>query len=610
MDAPVTGQLRILQTTDLHMQLLPFDYFSQRIDPATGLVSLADQIMALKSDKTTTILCDNGDLIQGSPLADYLAKHLSAGAPHPMLQALNLLGYDAMTIGNHDFDFGLDVLRNALRTARFPVVSANLSAVEGPALCLPYAIIERQIVCDDGLSRPIRIGVTGFGPPQSQDWGDKTGKGGILAGDIIEAANRIVPQIRDAGADLIIALCHSGIGAAAPTPRMENAAVPLASVDGIDVILAGHTHEAFPNLTQAATKEIDPLAGTLHGKPAVMATFSGKTLGVIDLDLSWNEKGWAVCGHRVRLEPAVVTPNTQSPVGQQLRSLIAAAHTATLAKMSAPIAHTAVPIHSYFATVQPDLSQELLALAMQDTLAAAIDGTPEADLPVLAATSPFRSGGRGGMGHYIDIAPGPITLRDAAAIFPFADTVCGVRRTGAQLATWLERAASYYYQITAGQRDQPLLNPLNPGYNCDTIFGLSYEIDLTQPARFDMDGSEINPRSRRIHNLSYHDKPVADTDTFVIATTSYRCKGGGGFPALPHSDILHVMHQPIREMLVAHLRDSAEVKGPGQPTWSFCKIPQTAATFQSAPAAQAHLAGPITYIGAGADGFDTYQISF
>lgn len=606
-----TGRLRVLETTDLHMQLLDYDYFADGPDPSVGLIGLVDQIQSLRQEKgVTTLLCDNGDTLQGNPLADYIAGHLGPDQIHPMIAAFNLLDYDAMTLGNHEFDYGLRFLRETLSKADFPIVSANITCRDGTAIAQPFSIMDRAILCDDGKMRPIRIGVTGFGPPQIEDWDDRSGHADICVDDILDAARKIVPQMRGAGVDLIIALCHSGIGAVEHAPRMENAALPLAAVDGIDVLLLGHTHDAFPDPTIPNTATADFAQGRLHDKPAIMAGFCGKSLGVIDLDLQWGRTGWAIAGHKCQLRRAQPAKASQNPLQQKLRDLVAAPHAATITEMRVPIARTDIPIVSYFATVQPDLCQQLLARAMQTAISRALADTTYTTLPVLAATSPFRSGGRSGPGQYIDIPPGPVTLRDAAAIFPFSDTLCAVRRTGKELRLWLERSAAHYNGMVKGQRDQPLINPQSAGYNCDAIFGLTYQIDLTKPARFDAQGNEVDANAQRIVQMRHDNLSISDEDIFIVATNSFRAKGGGGFPAIAPADIVHISAQSVRKHLVTYLKEVGTAKTPVQPTWSFAPAAGTAAVFDSAPQALQHLEHPISHIGPAKDGFATYRINF
>ncbi|SIT84661.1 2',3'-cyclic-nucleotide 2'-phosphodiesterase / 3'-nucleotidase [Yoonia rosea] len=599
-----SGQLRLLETTDLHMQLLDYDYFADRQDPTTGLVKLADQIAALRDDPlVTTILCDNGDLIQGNPLADYLAQTLAPDQTHPIIAALDMLQYDAITLGNHEFDYGPVFLKSVLAKASFPVVCTNVPAFHGDDLVKPFTILERDIPCDDGIRHPIKIGVIGFAPPQFADAGNPA----LNATDIRRAAQDIVPQVKAAGADIIVALCHSGIGLAEDIPHLENAALPLAQVAGIDALLLGHTHEVFPDATIATDGPADYAGGRLHGKPAVMAGFGAQSFGVIELTLRRAQGGWQITDHQTRVERASLRKGPESKLRQDLRALVATPHVATVAQMQEPVVNTTVPITSYFATLQPDFSQQLMAQAMQRATNAALEG---AHPPVLAATSSYRFGGRSGLGHYIDIPVGPITLRDVAAIFPFADHLCAVRRTGKQLRLWLERAAAHYNRMQPGLCNQPLISPQSAGYNCDAIFGLSYQIDLTQPARFDTQGREINPNASRIVQMRFQDQTVEDDDVFIVATNSFRAKGGGGFPQIAADDIVYTSRQTLRDILIKDLKAIGSVTAKPCQNWAFAPIPNTAAAFVSAPQARDHITGPITYIRQDADGRARYRITF
>lgn len=603
-----TGKLRVLATTDLHMQLLDYDYFADRTDHSIGLIGLADQIKSLRDEKgITTLLCDNGDLIQGNPLADHLAAHPAHSGTHPMIAALNLLQYDAMTLGNHEFDYGLEFLHQTMSKATFPVVSANIFSRTGRAFAKSFALLERDILCSDGVRRGIKLGITGFGPPQIAEWNTTGNAGDVGTEDIVDAARQVAPKMRAAGADVTIALCHSGISQSTQKPRMENAALPLATVEGIDVLLLGHTHGVFPDPDAPLSGD---RTGHLHGKPAVMAACYGKALGLITLDMQWNKGAWVIAGQSVGLRHARPPDFPESPLRQTLRKLVAAPHAATLARLRAPIAQTSVPIQSYFATIQPDLSQQLLARALQGALRPVLARTEYAAFPLLAAKSPYRSGVRSGAEHFIDIPAGPITLRDVAAIFPFADRASAVRRSGKQIRLWLERAAAHYNQMRPGLVDQPLINPRSAGYNCDAIFGLSYQIDISQPARFDTEGHEINPAARRIVHLKRQGKPIRDDDIFIVATNSFRARGGGGFPAIAQEDFVHVSPQSVREHLIAYLKKVGTVDIPLKPTWSFAPLPKTAAVFATAPQARDHLHPPISHIGPCENGLARYRITF
>ncbi len=591
------------------MQLLDYDYFSDKTDPNSGLIRLVGGIARARADLgEACLLFDNGDAIQGNPLADFLATQGMNGRTHPIIAAFNTLKYDGMALGNHEFNYGLDYLRQALSGAEFPIICANLSIKNEAPISRPFLILERTLTCDDGRTRPVKIGVTGFVTPQITQWDEPVLNNAVTTRDIVESAQQVVPDMKAAGADVIIALCHSGIGGIKHKQGMENAAVPLAAIDGIDVILTGHTHEMFPDKERVAKDVIDPVAGTLHGKPAVMAGFYGNRLGVIDLRLCWNDGVWQIIQQKTSLEKGEDETTQTKAVRAQIRAHVDDAHMRTLAHIRQPIAVTPHRIHSFFATLGPDPSQQLLARAQQNHVQDVLQGSAWENLPLISSTAPFRCGDRAGPGHYINIPAGPITLRDAAAIYPFANTLCGLRQSGADLRDWLERSASHFMQITPDEHNQPLIHPHSPGYNFDTIFGLDYEIDISKPARFDSEGRMINPDASRIKHLHYAGQRVQDTDQFVVATNSYRTFGGGGMLAINRDNILYNSTQSTRDILIDDLQARGTVEPDGTMPWRLTEFSDTSAIFASSPLAREHLTDKMERLGPGRDGFDEYRL--
>ena len=599
--------LQILATTDLHMQILPYDYFADQPDLRAGLVQLADQITALQADPAAlTLLFDNGDFLQGNPLADTIAAKAPLKVPHAIMQAFATLRYDAVGLGNHEFNYGLPFLHGVVQQAPCPVVCANIDWQGHPACAQPFALLDRSIRCADGTDIAIRIGVVGFVPPQVADWDRLILNNMVTTRDIVTAALDIIPRMKVAGADIIVALCHAGVGASDHTPGMENAAVPLAAIPGIDVIVTGHTHDLFPDPARPPAAHMDPVAGRLHGKPAVGAGFHGHALGVIRLDLRHMADGWHIMRHTSRTVPASSQP-AQGKASRQISTAVQADHAATLVLIRQPIAQTKVPIHSFFARVSLDLPTQILGAAL---IRHAGLERPDLDLPVIAAVAPLRAGGQAGPGHYVHIAPGPITRRDVSAIYPFADTPVLLHQTGQQVHDWLEQAVSGYNRILPQQADQPLFHPCFAPYVFDVICGLSYTIDLSQPARHDVAGKVIAPNASRIRDLRYQGRAVQAFDVFLMVSNSYRAFGGGGYPAAMPQDVLHLSPTPLRDILTDWISDQQILDRQSQPAWRFASITQASALFRSASAARRYISGNITHAGAAPDGFDRYRLMF
>ena len=273
------------------MHITPWDYYADRANAAAGLARTATLIAAARAEVGACLLLDNGDFLQGSPMGDVEAKRLGPQVQHAMIAAMNALGYDAGGLGNHEFSKGLDFLLNALDQARFPIVCANIARSLGATplqdrmLVPPSVILDRKVSDTQGNHQTLRIGIIGLLPPQTTQWDRQTLGDTLVTRDIVDAAAAHVPALRAAGADIVVALSHSGIGAPFPVPQMEDATTALAALPGIDALIAGHTHQTFPSTTFPASASIDPVRGLLWGKPAVMPGFHGSHLGVIDLTL-------------------------------------------------------------------------------------------------------------------------------------------------------------------------------------------------------------------------------------------------------------------------------------------------------------------------------------
>jgi len=618
--------LRLLVTTDLHAHVMPHDYSADRPAPGIGLALAARAIARARAEADNVLLVDNGDFLTGNPLGEVLATDVARGTDHPVVAAMNATGYDAVALGNHEFNHGLPYLIDALDAAQFPVVAANLTALEQPTCARglghrrsrwpvpPFVILERQMRDCGGRAQTIRIGVAGFLPPQIVQWDAAHLHGRVAARDILATAKRIVPRLRAAGADLVVALCHSGIGAAHHSDGMENAAIPLAAVPGVDVLIAGHSHLVFPGPDFAGQPGVDTDAGTIAGKPAVMAGAFGSHLGVVDLVLVRENGQWRVAGHTV--EARRVASHTGTGQARGDRAVIAAAaagHAATLAYLREPVARTQVALHTHFALVAPSAAVDLIAAAQQAAVKKALRGTPHAQLPVLAAAAPFRAGGRGGPSNYSDIPAGLLTRRNLADLCPYPNTLAAIRMRGSDVLDWLERAAAAFARVHPGARDTELLVPGFAPFNFDTVLGLSYRIALHEPPRYDRDGGVHDPDARRIVDVRLDGAPFDPGSEVILAANSYRATGGGGYAAAMAGTVVWEGTDLIRDLLADHAGTvPGTIPAPSGSDWGFTPMPGTTVLFPSAPAAAKHLSGisdrRVEHAGNGPDGFAQFRL--
>ena len=618
--------VRIMETTDLHMNILPYDYFADRPSDTRGLARTASLIAQARTEVDNALLFDTGDFLQGTPMADYFAQERGLGADelHPMIAAMNVVGYDAITLGNHEFSYGLDLLRRVVGQARFPVVSANAlrrraaHPRDDETLFAPTALLDRRFVDTDGRRHSLRIGVIGLLPPDSAGR-DHRAHGVLRTRGIIEAARAHVPALRAGGADLVIALAHTGIGPPGGMEDEAEAALALAEVDGIDVLLCGHRHQVFPGEGFAASAGVDPVRGTLAGKPALMAGFWGSHLGVLDLELTrvggrWDLSGFCAEQRPIFRRDAAGQPQAVVASDPRVVAVVQCAHDETLAHIRRPIASTEAPIHSYFSLVAPDAGLSLVAEAQRAHVAQNLAGRPEAGLPILSAVAPFKCGGRSGPEFFIDIPAGKILRSHVSDLYIYPNTIGAVQVSGTQVAEWLERSAGIFNTITPDRHDQVLINPDVPSYEFDVIAGLTYEIDLTQPARYASDGALVAPDTRRIRALSHNGRPVRHDDSFIVTSNSYRISGSGRIAGSPPAQIRLDEVKTTGEALLEQVGLVGTLTPSPIRIWRFAPIPGASAVFETGPRALDHLAQApgvrLESLGLASNGFVQMRLHF
>jgi len=601
---PAIVNLRLMQTTDIHAHILSFDYIADRPSPWMGLAGLVRLIHKARSEVAQACLFDTGDFLQGSPLADLFAKMPAQdrAALHPVIGVMNALDYDAVALGNHDFNFGLPFIAQAIEKARFPVICANVALALGDTPCAdatflpPWTILTKRVRDQTGKDHDLRIGVIGVLPPQVDIWDREAIAGALQTRDMVEAAAAYLPHIRAAGADLVVALAHSGIAADHGEARAENAALALAGLPGIDAVLCGHQHRVFPGPGWDGIAGVDAAAGTLHGKPAVMAGFWGSHLGLIDLVCAQSPDGWRVVAHKSHLIRQQDHGDLAAGTGQpcpteaQISAIMHPAHLRTRAHLQRSIGVIKKPVQSYFALVADDPSVQLVAEAQRRAVAAGLAGRPEASLPLLSAAAPFKVGGVAGPDNFTAIAQGSVRLRDIADLYPYPNRLCAVQVSGAGLRDWLEHAAGQFQRILPDLQDQPLLDPAFPCYNFDVICGLRYVIDLSQPARFGSDGRLRDPAAQRITDLTWNNGPVRLDQQFIVATNSYRADCGSGVEGTQHMrNIPLPCNLHLADVLQIHLSQPGGVDPVTQPVWRFAPLPGASVWFDSAPDAVGYL---------------------
>ena len=619
--------LRFMETTDLHVHVFPYDYYGDRPSDTVGLARTASIIKDIRAESTNSMLVDNGDFLQGNPMGDYIAyeRGMKEGDMHPIIQAMNTLGFEASTLGNHEFNYGLDFLMKALAGADFPVVSANIAkemgatARDDKTLLKPYVILDKMVKDGAGNEHAIKIGLIGFVPPQVMNWDRKHLEGNVQARDIVDTAEAYVPEMKEAGADIIIALSHSGIGSADHTDGMENASVPLAQVAGIDALMTGHNHLVFPSEKFADFAGVDVAKGTIHGKPAAMGGFWGSHLGLIDLMLEKDGNEWKVITSTTEARPISkrgedrkVTALVESQ--PEVLASVQKEHDETLAYVRRSVGKTDAPLHSYFALVADDPSVQIVSQAQQWYILEMMKGTEWEGLPILSAAAPFKAGGRGGPDYYTDVAKGDVAIKNVSDLYLYPNTVRAVEISGAEVKDWLERSAGMFNQVEMGKADQQLLNDAFPSYNFDIMDGVTYKIDLTQPSKFDAKGELINADANRIVDLEFNGEPIDPAARFVVATNNYRASGGGKFPGALGDTVIFEGPDTNRDVIVRYIVERGTINPSADANWTFKELPGTSVVFDTGPKAKAYAADVkgvnIEEAGEGPEGFSRFRINF
>ena len=573
--APVEGQevdVRILATTDLHTNLVNYDYYQDKPAQNVGLAKTAVLIEDAKKENSNVLLVDNGDTIQGTPLGTYKAivNPIKDGEQHPMYTALQKLGFDAGTLGNHEFNYGLDYLKKVIATAGMPIVNANVvDAKTGEFVYDPYKIIKKTYTDKNGRSVDVNIGVTGIVPPQILSWDKANLEGKVKVNDSVEAIQAIIPEMRKAGADVVLVLSHSGIGDDKYEKGEENEGYQIASLPGVDAVVTGHSHAEFPSGNGTGFYEkyagVDGVNGKINGTPVTMAGKYGDHLGVIDLNLRYTDGKWSVVGSKA----AIRKIDTKSKVAdERITEIAKEAHEGTVKYVRQQVGTTSAPITSYFALVKDDPSVQIVNNAQTWYAKKELAGTPEANLPILSAAAPFKAGTRGDATAYTDIPAGPIAIKNVADLYLYDNVTAILKVTGAQLKEWLEMSAGQFNTIDPTSKEpQQLVNPNYRTYNFDVIDGVTYEFDVTQPNKYDREGKTVNPDASRVRNLKYQGKEVAADQEFIVVTNNYRANGK--FPGVRDASLNQLLGLENRQAIINYILEEKNINPSADGNWRF-----------------------------------------
>lgn len=595
------------------MQLIAYDYVTDRQTGGESLARLATLIHASRAqaeaEGALCLLLDNGDTLQGNPMGTFLA--CSETTPHPMIAAMNTLQYDVLGLGNHDFDHGVPHLARCMRELNAPVTSANMTSDALPDL-EPWVLLERRLPGQTDERARLRIGVVSALPRQTATWNRQHLDGSAQIAAPIGALKDAVEEVRARGADLVIALAHMGIARFDEGDDPQNQVSEVCALPGVDAVIAGHTHLRFPGPDHQSTAGADCHKGLIAGTPVVMPGSGASDLGIIDLDLARPVKDapWGIAERAVALRP-LTDDVREDPV---IAMLANDAHLATRNSLARPVARIDTPMNSYFALADPSPVTALMGAAKRYAIEQAVAGSDLAEMPLLAAAATPATGGFDGPSNFISLPAGQLERRHIAGLIPYANQVWAVRATGARLAGWLERSTLIFNVLRPDAPDQMLIDPQVPGFRYDALYGLTYQIDLNLPSRFDAAGRPVPGARGRVSDIRWKGVPVRPDQEFLVAVTDHRAGGGGTFRPFEEDDIVVRENAPLDRALVAYLSTPAAGRTPLEAPWRFKAAPNTNAILHTAPDALNHLSDISRMrpepCGLTADGFARLRLHF
>jgi 2',3'-cyclic-nucleotide 2'-phosphodiesterase/3'-nucleotidase len=544
--APGDLELTLMATTDTHGHVNNWDYFANAEYPSAGTLGLSrvatvvDQVRAEKGAESVVVL-DNGDAIQGTPLTYYYglgdgaAGVLAGTTEHPMAQAFNSIGYDAQVVGNHEYNYGLDMLDAYADDLDDPLLGANvIDVTTGQPYHQPYTLVDRVI---DG--QTVTVGVIGLVTPGVRIW-DKQFVDGVLEfQDMVEAAKQWVPVVA-AQADVVVVLAHTGEGttpdaAYNPADLNEDVAANIAyQVPGIDVLVAGHSHLDVPSkvYTNVAGGKVLMTQPKFWAQSVSQVTLNLTPDAVGGFDVNWDAGSAPVAVPRYA--------NTVATENAALAAELAPEVQTTIDYVNTPVADSVTALPATSSRYEDTAIIDFINNVQAETVETALAGTQYAGIPVISQASPFS--------RTALFPEGEVTIRDIAGLYIFENTLRGVQLTGAQLKDYLEYSARYFVQVAEGAVFDPATgtNAVYPAvpqgipdYNYDAISGVDYVIDISKPV-----GS-------RIVSLAYADgTPIGAADPFVLAVNNYRQSGGGAYPAVAAAPLVYDERLEIRQLLI------------------------------------------------------------
>ena len=515
---PERVQITILGTTDLHGNIDPIDYYTNKPDNR-GLAKVATLIKRIRKETSNVLLIDSGDTIQGSPLESFHGRKNNA-PPDPMMLVMNSLNYDAMTVGNHEYNFGLKVLEKARGEAKFPWLSAN-TYEQGKQQTHYKPYIVKEVA-------GVKIGILGLTTPGIPNWDNPPNYAGLEFHEPVAEARKWVPVLRDQEkVDVVVIAMHMGLEEDLRTGEVtpgqvphENEAIAIANeVPGVDVIFMGHTHRDVPSVY-------------INGVLLTQANHWGRHLARADLYLQKAGTGWRMYAKSARtiptddrVEPDPEVVKIAEPYDRETQSWLAR-----------EIGQSAEELTATDARFRDTAILDLVQKVQLDA--------GKADVSMVASFNPAAR-----------IAKGPVSVRDIAGLYVYENTLVVLEVTGQQLKDALEHSAKYFKAYVPGKPASDLVDDKIPAYNFDIAEGVTYDLDISKPI------------GQRIQNLRFHGQPLSPTKKLKLATNNYRVNGGGGYDMYKNAPVVYRSSEEIRELIIDWLEKNKTVPATPNNNW-------------------------------------------
>lgn len=515
--------LTLLVTSDLHGQVLPIhDGRNQTSD--IGFARISTQIRMQRKQSDHTLLIDNGDLLQGSPLTHFHA-HYDRESIHPMILLFNDLGYDAGVIGNHEFNFGLDVLKKAVTDSDFPWLAANVldERTKKPYFGTPYVI--KRIGSD------LRVGILGLTTHFIPQWEHPRHIAGIVFADAVSEAKKWVRYLREQKqVDVLVVSYHGGLerdwatGEATEPLTGENQGYQLCQeIEGIDVLLTGHQHRLIAG---------EKIYGTTILQPGHL----GNALGKVTITLKKTDGKWTI----VKKTSELLSMQGVSADPRVLQ-LIQPYDNRVQTWLDQPLGKIKGNMR-----IEDPLSVRLKDHAFIELINNVQKDAAKVDI---SCTSLFDNACPG--------LPPVVTMRDVMANYPYPNTLKVLRLTGRDIKAALEHTASYFstYDGTEVTVHSRFMTPKPQHYHYDMWEGIDYVLNISRPV------------GERVVQLHYQGEPMDANREYDVVMNNYRASGGGHYDMFRGKPVIRDIRTAVPELIAAYIAKRGTVQATVNHNW-------------------------------------------